>query len=152
MKAHAFFEQIKGAEAEHRVAQVAVASYQAAGGSRPAVLVRDGVEPEQIARCRVRLEGTYVVRVFAEFEAALRDAWARVRTTRPDMKPLIDSVAGRWSIPTDVTDHVHAVRDLRNDLVHSAGPAVGLTLAECRSRLCTFLGYIPFHFFLKPKK
>jgi hypothetical protein len=58
--------------------------------------VRDGEE---------NLPGTYIIRIFAEFEAALRDVWGNHfhRDTVPPVRDLIDAIGTRrqMSAPCD---------------------------------------------------
>ena len=46
----------------------------------------------------VRLEGTYVIRLFAEFETGLRLYWATIRQTEPPTQHLLDGIAARRAI------------------------------------------------------
>src|SRR5258708_7244334 len=56
-----------------------------------------GVTETELRRCARNLEVTYVLRLFSTFEAVLRDFWVEGvgRATEPDMRPLMDSIAGR---------------------------------------------------------
>ena len=91
------------------------------------------------------LDGTYLVRLFAVFEAALRSYWmVEVRESRPPAEVLVDRVADRVHIPRSEVDDVHAVRLRRNGIVHEdAGPASEVTLNEARGGLQTFLKRLP---------
>ena len=42
-----------------------------------------------------RLEGTYIIRLFAEFETGLRLFWATIRETEPPTQHLLDGIAAR---------------------------------------------------------
>src|SRR5579862_5590183 len=79
-----------------------------------------GVTDEELRRCARNLELTFVLRLFAEFEAILRDYWRRGlnRPTRPDMEPVIESIARRRRMaPIDLAN-AHEVREYRNDIIH----------------------------------
>ena len=72
------------------------------------------------------LEGTYLIRLWAEFETAVRSYYGWL-VHDPDSRigthDLINTVAGvrrGRAISEDVRRAVHAVRDYRNTLVHAA--------------------------------
>ncbi len=91
-----------------------------------------------------RLEGTYVVRVFAEFETGLRLFWGTARTTNPRSAHLIDGLASMRGIEDYVRLNVHRVRVFRNSLVHERGDAVGpIAIRNVRSYVCTFFDRLP---------
>ena len=100
---------------------------------------------EQLRRCATNLESTYLVRLFAEFEAILRDYWrhARRRRTRPQMERLIDSIAAYCDMNDMVRKGTHEVRKHRNDLVHHEGTAKSMRLSEVLARLGQFLSWLP---------
>jgi hypothetical protein len=91
------------------------------------------------------LEGTYVIRVFAEFETCLRLFWqAAYRQTSPSARQLIDSVGARRTIPYDQINNAHAVREYRNSLVHEREDDVEpIPIDETRSHLCHYLSFLP---------
>jgi hypothetical protein len=95
---------------------------------------------------RANLESTFLLRLFAEFESGLRDAWqhALARPTQPPMRDLLPAVAARCLVPQDWLDAADAVREHRNALVHE-GPAVvePIPIAEARRRLCRFFSRLP---------
>ena len=100
---------------------------------------RDGVA------FKTNLESTYVVRLYAEFEAGLRDYWANHlnRTTHPPMVQLLQFLADQ-RISQDRLEDADAVREYRNYLVHdeSGEPPPDMrtfTVAEAKSHLCYFL-------------
>src|SRR5271157_4654481 len=68
---------------------------------------------------KANLESTYILRLYAEFEAGLRDYWKNHlnRTTHPPMFQLLQSLADQ-RISTDRLDDADAVRVYRNFLVH----------------------------------
>lgn len=90
-------------------------------------------------------EATFLIRLFAEFEAGLRDVWYDVlhKSTRPNMEVLIDRIAARNGIAGPVLDRVHEVRLYRNALVHTgSGLMARIDLKDARGRLCRFLSLI----------
>jgi len=101
---------------------------------------RDYVE---VARNR---EATYLVRLFAEFENGLRDAWinAFAETTHPKMADLLQAFASRCRMPDDRLADAHRVRAYRNGIVHDESErAEPLSLAEARRFLCRFFSFLP---------
>ncbi len=93
-----------------------------------------------IQRASERLQGTYIIRVFAEFEAGLKRFLKAKKIKVPRIaKPLIDRVAARAGIAGDPLTNAHAVRRYRNKLVHSLEDEVHpLTMREVTRHLCTF--------------
>jgi hypothetical protein len=95
---------------------------------------------------KANLDSTYIVRLYAEFEAGLRDYWANHvnRTTHPPMVQLLPSLADQ-RVSMDRLDDADAVRKYRNYLVHdeSGEPPSDMrtfTVAEAKSHLCYFFG------------
>lgn len=91
-----------------------------------------------------RLEATFLIRMFAEFEAGLRQYWEIQSPTRPKMRDLLDGIAARRFISFDRLDKAHEVRKLRNGHVHGSDEVgSSLPFAECRSVLCTYFSFLP---------
>src|SRR5437868_14584300 len=97
---------------------------QIAVSSNPTLLSESirPLRPSHLRDCATNLELTYVVRLFAEFEAILRDFWAVVRARRrcrrTRMEVLMNRVAAECSLPWDALNKAHAVREYRNAIVH----------------------------------
>src|SRR5215813_12742805 len=83
----------------------------------PTILTGD-LEPQGIVKASGRLEATYLIRLFAEFETGLRLYWATIRDSEPPTQHLLDGIAARCDIPPDRLAGAHAVREYRNSLVH----------------------------------
>jgi hypothetical protein len=111
----------------------------------PSTLREQKLRPRDYHSCRDSLEATYLVRLFAEFEAGLRHAWrSLVRNTSPPTQALLDAVAGRFFIPRSWLDKAHEVRRYRNALVHESDESVApIGIAQARGRLCRFLSRLP---------
>lgn len=100
----------------------------------------------------VRLEATYVVRMWAEYETTLR-SYRRFVTRDPDDQlrtvDLINWVAGvrqGRAVSEEARADVHEVREYRNSLVHErAQPAPQVSIGVARRRLNTFLAKLPAH-------
>jgi len=107
---------------------------------------QSAVRPSHVRECARHLEMTYLLRLFAEFEHVLRDYWhtARPRAVRrrTRMEILINRIAAICAIPFDALENAHDVREYRNAIVHS-DEASRLTFNECKSRLGTFLSFLP---------
>jgi hypothetical protein len=91
-----------------------------------------------------RLEGTYLIRIFAEFEVGLRHFWHAAKATNPPEESLINGIRRLRHIPQGLTDPVHSVRKYRNALVHDREddvPAISLNVA-CGC-LCKFFARLP---------
>jgi hypothetical protein len=97
-----------------------------------------------------RLEPTYLVRLWAEFESALRSYRRHVVGDPDDNIRAFDLI--NWAqgieqgrkVHAGVRDLVHEVREYRNALAHERDdvpPAVGID--EARRRLSTFLAKLP---------
>jgi hypothetical protein len=93
-----------------------------------------------------RLDGTYVIRLFAEFETGLRTYWLATRTDDPPSRTrhLIDSIAARQAIADEQRIKVHEAREYRNKLIHHQSDlAATLSIDHVRSRLCSFFARLP---------
>jgi hypothetical protein len=139
-------DRIKAVEREYEVAKTATEMLDEALKSNPSLLGRAKLSPADAQNLSENLEATYLLRLYAEFEAGLRDAWKNhfKRSRSPPMKALLNAVAAKCSVPEDDLDNAHAVRKYRNSLVHEEGEeAQTITLARARGFLCTFFGRLP---------
>ena len=87
-------------------------------------------------------EGTYVVRMFSEFETGLRTFWRDIRNkkTHPPVSDLIRSISSSCRIAVPPVDNVDRVRRFRNFLVHERDATFEhISLEVARSHLCVFL-------------
>lgn len=93
------------------------------------------------------LESTYLIRLYAEFEAGLRDVWAHyfARTTHPTVRDLLIAIAGRRNIPQDWLEDADTVRLYRNAIVHEGSDdhIEALPLADARRHLCRYFSRLP---------
>jgi hypothetical protein len=92
------------------------------------------------------LEGTYIIRIYAEFEAGLRDYWLtfRKKDTRPKMFQLINEAIPTQHFPQDTIDKADEVREYRNSLVHDIEDEPGedvvtFTVQEAKKHLCAYV-------------
>jgi hypothetical protein len=144
-------DRVKSAEREYYAVAHAVSSHRQA--------VRTGdVRLPQAASLRDldaaadQLEPTYLIRIWAEFETALR-SYRRHKTGDPDdrigTESLINWTAGvrqGRAISADVRDDVHEVREYRNFLVHERDdlePPAAVAINVARRRLNIYLQKLP---------
>ena len=92
------------------------------------------------------LEATYIIRLFAEFETALREAWGRAyrKTSHPRTIELLEAFAARCSVPPKLYASVDDVRRYRNALVHEEDlAATAIPIADAGKTLRRFLSWLP---------
>ena len=144
-------EHIKDIEGEYRAARVAVERLKAEVVATPDVLKKKDGTRAYLRAADTNLEGTYIVRLFAAFEAALR-SYDRARHNDPSRdvvaSVLIDTIGGRrgQGISTAVRNGAHAVRLLRNYWAHESDEMSGdttMSIAQARARLQTYLSWLP---------
>jgi hypothetical protein len=141
------FSRIDDARGEFEAARFCLSRVErdiAAGGAlRPA----DPIKVADLRACAGNLEVTYILRLFAEFEFALRNFLAANRPSpqprRIRMEHLIDRISANRSIPYDIHQDAHEVREYRNEIVHVADPTSLSIFYDCKSRLAKFLSYLP---------
>lgn len=146
-----FIDRVKGVERECSVVAAAVSYY------RPVTLAGHVQLPSKTSSHDLdaashHVESTYIVRMWAEFETALRSYRRRITGDTDDQmwtRNLIDWTAGirqGRAISEDVRDNVHEVREYRNFLVHQRddeAPPAAVTIEEARKRLNTLLHCLP---------
>ena len=109
------------------------------------VELEEGLKRLDVNRASERLEGTYIIRLFSEFEVALKTILRqrKIKKIPRDAKPLINRVTSHVKFSGPILDNVHLVREYRNKLVHSLIYGIPdeqrMTIREVTSRLCTFL-------------
>lgn len=93
------------------------------------------------------MEATYIVRMYAEFEAGLRDYWKThlKRDTHPPMVQLVRHAIPNQMFSQDTVDDADDVREYRNYLVHDTEDDVPegirpFTVAEAKRCLCAYFG------------
>jgi hypothetical protein len=140
------FARIKAVEREHSASRLAIDRLLAAVEQDPTVL---GHHPDLRVRdvrdASTHLEGTYVIRLFAEFESALRAFWPRARGSDAPTRTrdLFDGVAATCRIQNEQISHAHSVRLYRNALVHERGElAEPISLSRARGYLCEFFSFL----------
>lgn len=111
--------------------------YQAARAS--------GVTSTELERCAGNLEIAFILRIFAEFEAILGDYWRNGlgKRTKPDMYPLMNSIARRRKMSDSDLAHAHEVREYRNDIIHKNVRSDDLDFPQCLRAIGVFLKWLP---------
>lgn len=111
-------ERIKAVEREYRAARIAVDRLSAEVERDPTAL-GEGPSPRDLRSASQKLEGTYLLRMFAEFETGVRSFWRATRPrARTQAEALLDRVGDLRRIPSEVIDCVHSARKYRNSLLH----------------------------------
>lgn len=105
-----------------------------------------GIEARDLHQASAMLEGTYLIRLFAEFETGLRSYWRVTRKKDPPARTrdLIDAIGAKRRVATQRILAAHEVREYRNALVHERqDSAIAVELANARRQLCRFLSHLP---------
>lgn len=138
-----WLERIKDVEREHSIIRVA-ASRLLDAAQHDSSIFQGELRLRDLKQAVANLSGTFVIRLFAEFESGLRTYWLAVRTTYPPTRDLLVGVAARRGIPPDDLEEAQAVREYRNALVHEREDETEpIPIAVVRSRLCKFFARLP---------
>jgi hypothetical protein len=137
--------RIKDVDREFRVVRLALSGFITAISKDPTSLDQEGdVSPGHCRLALERLEATYFIRIFAEFEAALRDYWSSFRSSEPPARDLLEGITAARLIPDELGIAAHEVREHRNDLVHDPTVRnVAMSLLSARSILCKYVARLP---------
>jgi hypothetical protein len=134
---------------EYWSTRAAVDRLRAGVAARPDLLKNDRVARGYLSRANKNLEGTYIVRLFAAFEAALR-SYDRAKHNDPTRESkaavMIDENGGKRArgILPGIRRRAHDVRRVRNYWAHEEDtlPAP-MTVDEARARLQDYLKELP---------
>lgn len=138
-----WMERIKSIQRDHTLARLGLDRLLDDARLDPMILAGD-LKVLDIVKASGRLEGTYIIRVFAEFETGLRLYWATIRETEPPTQHLLDGIAARRAIPPGHLADAHAVREYRNSLVHERDEGMApISIADARGHLCRFVAFLP---------
>ena len=138
-------EAIRAVAREFDVALASSDALNEALDARSDFLTHRRLNHQDLGQFRNNLEATYIIRIFAEFEAVLREFWhARVRKSNPLMSQLIKSIASRQKARTDWYKNADELREYRNDLVHEkTGKCRQFGFAEASQTISRFLSELP---------
>jgi hypothetical protein len=106
----------------------------------------NGITFSVLRSTRANLEGTYTVRLFAEFEGILRDQYPHSRPGRRipgNSEALLSGLGAHYRIPVEARQRVHRVRLLRHSLAHANPGAQAVPIIDAVSWLSTYLSFIP---------
>jgi len=139
---HEWQDRIKAVEGEYLAMRRAADRFRQAALADPTIL--EGNLRKRIGEALKNLEGTYIIRLFAEFETGARQYWAANWATIPNTADLLDGLAARRKIPDMLRDNVHLVREYRNALVHEREEEPEeVPIAVARHYLCHFFSFLP---------
>jgi hypothetical protein len=146
-------ERIKAIEREYWAARIAVDQLSDTAARDPGVL-GGGAKPRDLEAADENLEGTYLIRMFAEFETGVRSYWRTIRpNARTPVETMLDRVGDRCEIPVDVIRGAQAVREYRNKLVHDRDQEVeAVTIGDARSHLATYFARLPLEWGIRRKR
>jgi hypothetical protein len=136
--------RVKAVEREYKAARVAV-DHLLDSARHDSSILRGKTELRDVRHMSGLLEGTYLIRLFAEFETGLRLFWHDVRTTSPPARTrdLLDGVASTCKIPHDELNAAHSVREYRNSLVHERDDTIHpIPIEKARDRLCKYFVFV----------
>lgn len=136
--------RVKAVEREHAALRFTT-DYASRSLLEGGVDLEEGLKRLDVNRASERLEGTYIIRLFSEFEVVLKTFLRerKIQKIPRDAKPLIDRVASYVKFSGSILDNAHIVRLYRNKLVHDFVYGLpddqGMTIRTVTSHLCTFL-------------
>lgn len=138
-----WLDRIKAVEREYSATRFAVERLLEAARYDPSAWGHE-FRSHDLDTAWTRLEGTYLIRLFAEFEASLRRFWATRKATTPPAGDLLNGVGARCRTPHDQLSNAHHVRDYRNSLVHEQEVGTKpVPISIARSHLCRYLSFLP---------
>jgi hypothetical protein len=136
--------RIKAIEREYSAVRLATERLLAQVRADSTIIGKIGLRFRDADHAYGNLEGTYLIRLFAEFETGVRKYWNTVSVSHPRTEDLVNGVAARRRIDHELINRVHAVREYRNSLVHEREEAVdAVSVSDARGTLCKFLGRLP---------
>lgn len=136
--------RVKAVEREHTALRFTTDHVLGSLGEGSVDLV-ENLKRLDVNRASERLEGTYIIRLFSEFEAVLKTILRerKIQKIPRDAKPLINRVASYFKFAGPILDNAHVVREYRNKLVHNLVHGIPddqrITIRTVTSHLCTFL-------------
>ena len=142
-------EHIAEVWGEFRAARAAVDRLTAEVAATPDLLKNDHVAREYLKRADKNLDGTYIVRLFAAFEAALRSYdKAKHNDSARETKAaiMIDEIGGKRGrgIQPGIRKHAHDVRQVRNFWAHEEDAIpTPMSVDQARARLQAYLHELP---------
>jgi hypothetical protein len=139
-------ERLRAVEREYQVAAAATEILLEALHRDPTLLVVRRLDQRDLRTFQARLQATYFIRLFAEFETGLRDYWTNGRGKNPSARifDLIEAIASYRPVVNNIRLKAHDVRKYRNRLVHEEdAEADEVSIETARRYLSRFFGYLP---------
>jgi hypothetical protein len=141
-------ERIVAVEREYKAAKVAVGLLGREMQQNPTLGQADGWGIRDAKQVQENLEPTFIIRLYAEFEAGLREAWEHhfKRQTHPPMRDLLIAIATKRSA-ADILDDTQAVQEYRNQIVHEGDSreVQAIPFAKARRALAIYLSRLPLN-------
>src|SRR6266849_750292 len=136
-------DRIKAVEREFVAMRQAADHFRQAALDDPTI-VHGNLKYGHIVEASRNLEGTYVIRLFAEFETGARQYWTANWDTDPKTVDLLNGLAARCGIPDTQRNNGQLVREYRNSLVHEREDKTeSVPIAVARGYLCHFFSFLP---------
>ena len=146
-----WMRRIKSVEREFKIVRSSLNKTISDLAADPNLILQE-TRPRDYNLASDQLGATYLIRLYAEFEAGLRDHYASLKPKNPKMEVLVDTLATRYGIPIEVTEDVHKVRNCRNDCVHNAMEKLSCdAVALYRGHLCHYFYCLPLMWESKSK-
>ena len=142
-------EHLAGVAREYAAIRLAVDHWQASIILTPDLLLRRSAVRKDLRNADENRAGTFLVRLFAAFEAALRSydrAEHNDPTRRTDAGIMIDQIGGQRGCRIDaiVRQHAQEVRLVRNFWAHESDENPGsILIHEASARLQAYLSKLP---------
>lgn len=139
-------ERMKSVEREYQIAETALAALEEALTQHSGLLTAKGLSVADLRTYRGKLQETYFIRLFAEFETGLKDYWKNGLHEDPQTRimDVITSVGARHRILDAWRINTHAARKYRNRLIHEEdAESDPMNLTDARRYLGRFFGSLP---------
>lgn len=142
-------EHLREVWGEYSSAHEAVRRFKEAVDAKPDLLDKNSPVRKHLRNAHDNLEGTYIVRLFAAFEAAFRSfdrAQHHDRNRVIDAATMIDQIGGKHGrgIQSSIREAAQDVRRVRNFWAHDSEDNPGpMTIDEARARLQKYLSELP---------
>lgn len=140
------FDRLRAVENEYLSCRAALAFAAREWAAVSAAPEWQGRLRSQTMEALARLEDTYIIRIFSEFEAILRDYWAATQVTAVPtrVETLINRLGARYRVTAPTREGAHEVQYYRNALVHRAERrARTVSFGDARRALNLFLAELP---------
>jgi hypothetical protein len=141
-----FLDRLRAVENEYLCCHAALTSSVRAWATVSDMPEWQGRIRSQAQEALERLESTYIVRLFSEFEAVLREYWTTTEeVVVPDrVEGLINRLGSRYRLPAAVRERAHEVQYYRNALLHRGARRAGVvSFGAARRALNFFLAGLP---------